>query len=478
MNQKLTLRLNPKDWHYLGRWVQPVFPTLFWLYWGKTKNVRSLGLRLKSNVVGADGHFYMWKNDYDNVFRTSKRAAKGKGKFFDKLIKESVILKKRLLKVESQYLGKKVSATKSYYDFFETMQEMVGVWQAIFPIADGAEAAFNEIMEKKGLNPNDFSEIFKPKRESWLTEQSRQAEKIWETIRENGLERVLMMSASDARRALQKKAPGLLRKMDRHVEYFKWFGTHHFWGYPFSFEKLLQQIKETGQKPKIVKKVPPRLPREAVWLAKELDRLIFWRLHYAEITDRFIFSFWPLFKNFSRANSLPWDYYIWMTSEEFEEMILKNKMISLKILKEREKSYAWILKDNKEYFFTGQKVKEVLGQLGYFKKVAAQTEIKGVPGCPGSARGKVRVVTSPKATLKFKTGEILVVPETTPDFVPLMKKAAAIVTDQGGITSHAAIVSRELNKPCVIGTKIATKVLHDGDLVEVDAEKGVVKKIK
>ena len=64
---------------------------------------------------------------------------------------------------------------------------------------------------------------------------------------------------------------------------------------------------------------------------------------------------------------------------------------------------------------------------------------------------------------------------TNPDIVPAMKKAGAIVTEQGGITSHAAIVSRELRTPCVIGTKIATKVLKDGMVVEVDANKGIVK---
>lgn len=64
---------------------------------------------------------------------------------------------------------------------------------------------------------------------------------------------------------------------------------------------------------------------------------------------------------------------------------------------------------------------------------------------------------------------------TTPDFVPIMKRASAFVTDEGGITCHAAIVSREMKKPCIIGTKIATQVLKDGDLVEVDADKGVVK---
>ena len=67
---------------------------------------------------------------------------------------------------------------------------------------------------------------------------------------------------------------------------------------------------------------------------------------------------------------------------------------------------------------------------------------------------------------------------TRPDFMPLMRKAKAVITDEGGITCHAAIVSRELGIPCIIGTKIATKVLKDGDMVEVDANKGIVRKIK
>ena len=78
---------------------------------------------------------------------------------------------------------------------------------------------------------------------------------------------------------------------------------------------------------------------------------------------------------------------------------------------------------------------------------------------------------------KVKLGDILVAKMTRPDYVPAMRRAAAIVTNEGGMTCHAAIVSRELGIPCIVGTKIATKVLKDGDLVEVDAEKGIVKKI-
>lgn len=73
---------------------------------------------------------------------------------------------------------------------------------------------------------------------------------------------------------------------------------------------------------------------------------------------------------------------------------------------------------------------------------------------------------------------ILVCRSTTPDYLPLIHKSSAIVTDEGGVLSHASIISRELRKPCVIGTKIATQVLKDGDEVEVDADKGIVNIIK
>jgi phosphohistidine swiveling domain-containing protein len=105
-------------------------------------------------------------------------------------------------------------------------------------------------------------------------------------------------------------------------------------------------------------------------------------------------------------------------------------------------------------------------------------EIIGMPASPGIVSGKARIIKSPKLINLVEKGDILVTTMTSPDFLPAMKKAAAIITDEGGITSHAAIVSRELGIPCIIGTKIATKVLKDGQLVEVNANHGWVKIIK
>src|SRR3989338_1298834 len=105
-------------------------------------------------------------------------------------------------------------------------------------------------------------------------------------------------------------------------------------------------------------------------------------------------------------------------------------------------------------------------------------DIRGLSASTGRAIGKVKVIGSAKEIDKVKSGDILVAVMTRPDYIAGMKKAAAIVTNEGGITCHAAIVSRELGIPCIIGTKIATQVFKDGDLVEVNANHGWVRKIK
>ena len=103
------------------------------------------------------------------------------------------------------------------------------------------------------------------------------------------------------------------------------------------------------------------------------------------------------------------------------------------------------------------------------------TEIKGQTACKGKVIGTVKVCNNSNESDKVKKGDILVTFMTTPDFVPAMKRSAAVLTDEGGITCHAAIASRELGIPCIIGTKNATKVLKDGDLIEVDADNGIIK---
>lgn len=109
-------------------------------------------------------------------------------------------------------------------------------------------------------------------------------------------------------------------------------------------------------------------------------------------------------------------------------------------------------------------------------KYQDQKILTGAPASPGLVSGPVKLVLDIKHLDKVKTGDIMVTDMTTPDFVPAMKRAAGIITNRGGLTSHAAIVSRELGVPCVVGTTTATKVLKDGMIVTVNAVTGEVYK--
>jgi len=105
-------------------------------------------------------------------------------------------------------------------------------------------------------------------------------------------------------------------------------------------------------------------------------------------------------------------------------------------------------------------------------------ELKGHPTFgEGIIEGKVRIVKNPKAQDIYE-GEILVAPATTPDYITHIHKTIAIVTDYGGHTSHAAIISREMKKPCIIGTHFATTILKDGDKIRIDLTSGVIEKCK
>jgi phosphoenolpyruvate synthase/pyruvate phosphate dikinase len=105
-------------------------------------------------------------------------------------------------------------------------------------------------------------------------------------------------------------------------------------------------------------------------------------------------------------------------------------------------------------------------------------KMDGVIASPGKAIGRAKVVLNAREINKVHRGDILIATMTSPDYVVGMKKAAAIITDEGGITCHAAIVSRELGIPCIVGTKIATKYLKDGEVIEVNANHGSVRIVK
>lgn len=174
-----------------------------------------------------------------------------------------------------------------------------------------------------------------------------------------------------------------------------------------------------------------------------------------------------------------WEEIFYLLPTEIIDCLRQELKVDLGVIKSRKRGYIMWADGRHTQIYSGNIVAQAKNKIKFLDiQKQEYNEIKGQTACRGVVVAKVHVIKSKIEFKKFKNKEILVVPSTTPDYVPIMKKAAAIITDEGGLTCHAAIMSRELSIPCIIGTKIGTKVLHDGDLVEVDAGKGVIKILK
>jgi len=218
-----------------------------------------------------------------------------------------------------------------------------------------------------------------------------------------------------------------------------------------------------------------KLNKNQLKLISIVQKYAYFRTYRGDIVDIWLYKTLPLLTRIAQRLGLQEDEIKFLTFQE----ILTKKLPPKKEIEKRKNFKFTAITTPEGFLLTTDK--EIIDKLN--KILLEQPEknvaiLKGFSANRGYAKGIVRIVKSIRDIGKIHIGDILVSPMTTPNFVPALKKCVAIITDEGGITSHAAIVSRELNKPCIIGTKIATKVLKDGDEVEVDANKGIVRIIK
>lgn len=200
--------------------------------------------------------------------------------------------------------------------------------------------------------------------------------------------------------------------------------------------------------------------------------------HSKVITVHGIYLSRPLFREVGKRIGLSWSDLLYLTMPEIIESLKMNKKIDGGLIEKRKKCRAILLKDEIIRVYEGKEAKDLAKKLLIQEKeIISEKEIRGIVGYPGKIRGKVSVVHSLHDRDKFKKGDILVTHDGSAELTLFLKNASAIVTDEGGMICHATIVAREIKTPCIVGTKNATKIFKDGDLVEVDATKGVVRKL-
>ncbi len=245
----------------------------------------------------------------------------------------------------------------------------------------------------------------------------------------------------------------------------------------WKIKKIEKQDREDlSKRKKIIREF--KLNKRQLDLAERAQILALWTDRRKKYTFQLYYWYSNVLLELEKRYNIPFRNLKYLFTEELIN-IEKDKDFLKKISNERiRKDFVLKGEKGKITIISNKKKDKLLKELrNQFK----ETEIKGQIACRGLKKkytGSVKIILASKEGNKLRKNEFLVATMTTPDYILLMKKAAGFITDEGGVTCHAAIVAREMNKPCIIGTKVATKVLKDGDLVEVDVNKGIVKILK
>ena len=330
------------------------------------------------------------------------------------------------------------------------------------PIALRAEKI---LKEESNLSDNEIAILTSPTWRSFLSEI------------EDDLTKIVNVYKSDKQKAA--------KLIENHSQKYFWQQNNYLkFSYfsPRDVEREIKKLLQANQKArskeaqkKLTIKTQERFKRIAELVdhfgrhQDERKKQMMIASHYV---DRFL-------EGFGKRAEISLDLMRYVLPQEIEKTLTGESKNLGGDLKKRQKTCAIIWdKNNKISVFYGGDVRVWENRLFGDSDLTQINEVVGMPASHGMAIGRVRILKSPKEVSKFKTGEILIAPMTSPDYILVIKKAAAIVTNWGGVTSHAAIVSREFGIPCVVGTDIATKVFKDGDKVEVNADEGIVRKIE
>lgn len=283
--------------------------------------------------------------------------------------------------------------------------------------------------------------------------------------------------------SLKDLSSNIFKLLNLHKKKFNWITISDIDSEPFNLADYYNSLKQIIGK-ELIQKIPVYLNTETKKLLTKKDiiflelvnRHLFLDNYAADVYAKLDFL---MSKLSSEHFSISFSELSWYSFQELETLVEKGiKLKKQDLLKRKQYRVMTQLDGDLGYFYGKHNFEEIKSLVQGNISFAKITKIKGIIASLGIMKGKVKVVKSKKEVNKVKEGDILVAPSTHPDLMPAIRRCAAIVTDTGGITSHAAIISRELSIPCIVGAKNATEILKDDDLVEVDANKGVVTILK
>ncbi len=361
---------------------------------------------------------------------------------------------------------------KTNYKIFETKQDfwtlhekfeaISAFLQLTHPLSKAIENHVTEILKDKGVVEADLTEalieVSVPEKLNGPSQEAKELDDI----------RVKKESNPDFDLAVAIK---------EHTEKWSYLGYRDCFSNGFDESFFIKRLEE-GKKEIKTEKSKFFLTfsdKEQEWIDL-MKEFVFFRNYRTEILYGGFFFAEKFWFKLSLANNLGEKDLSYYVTNEIVDLFESGKKLSEDILTERKNKFGVVMDFGKTSIITGDELQNKINEVKPVEDT--NSKLKGTVACKGIARGYAKIVMGSANQDKVQSGDILVTSMTTPDLLPCMGRAAAFITDEGGITCHAAIVAREMKKPCIIGTKMATQILKDGDLVEVDANTGVINIIK
>lgn len=517
MKNKILKLINSCRWKKLGEWKEPLLFAYIFMIGHQEKFFKRVNfgeIPAFKNYVYVDGLVMLGKDDWRKQKRYFLMKLDGKERLIKKYIKRGYNKSDNLLTISEQIKNIPEITSLSSKKLAVHFSKYITAVEEIMPFLNSL-LVINEIIGeklrdrlvkslprcKKQMDIGDYLRIFStPKRELAVVREGRNLLKIAAEIqRKPSLKRyILQNSISNLLKNLPALNKTVYKKLIKHREQFAWLNSTFWIADPFTLQYYLKrskillkedpsvQLKRQLREKQILRKKSLRskkyLNQSTLNFIKVVQELAHFRAYRFETLGIGGYKVRDFMNEIARRLRISYKDIIYLFPEEIIRSLNEGQKFDIKIPQQRQKGYALVEIDNKIELYLG---KDLLSLKDFFKKIIKIQKkelevdiIKGTVAYKGIAKGKVRIVPDVSVIKKMEKNEILVTLMTTPDYAEAIAKAKAIITDEGGLLCHAAIIAREFNIPCIIGTKIATKVLKDGDLVEVDANKGIVKIIK
>jgi phosphoenolpyruvate synthase/pyruvate phosphate dikinase len=462
---------DPNGYHFFGLWKQNLFSACFWTSCWNKEIIEKFGLTAQESgvLVLTEGNFFLKKSEIKNIKEQIQKKIEGKDEaFFKNLVKVADEYFTSAIAYSNTLKDKKLTP-EDFWEFVTEARKVNFIWMlGAEQFSEAAQEKLSSVAVEEGFPSEKLSEII-PKFDTPLNQQHREVVELKKMVGDKPLTEI-------------KKDLPLFAKLEDHAKRFAWIEIANLTGETLTVERLYEQIIHAKSEHMAEVKGDYSISQRLAFHALCLSYCGYIRQAGAEYFFMLTEKALPYLRSIAQKFDLTYTEFLLQRDVDILEALKGN--ITIQDLKnnveQREKMnmamFAGIGTDV-NFVDEAQDI-EILKQLMIPRADKENKEIKGQIGNKGKYTGPVRVIMNTYDFPKMQTGDVLVSTMTTPDFVVLMHKAGAIVTDIGGLLCHAAIVSREINKPCVIGTKFATQILKDGDMVEVDAEKGIVKILK